>query len=170
MTCLALPGSFREDSSNLKLLKYIQRTYPAAQLEISFAAMHLPLFNSQIAKKIINDSFDKLNTQISKADSILICTPEYLHGMPAVLKNMFEWCHQKDAFAGKKLVPLCYTPAGPRGEKAMQTLLWTLDAVNAFVPGSLIIHHTDISFGSSGELIRNESQELLDTLIELLEP
>ena len=83
---------------------------------------------------------------------------------------MFEWCHQWDALAGKRIVPLCYTPSAPRGEKAMQTLLWTLEALSASVPGNLIIHHTDISFNSYGELIKNENPELMDTLFELLVP
>ena len=88
--------------------------------------------------------------------------------MPAVLKNMFEWCHHSNALSRKKLIPVCYTPKEPRGEKAMQTLLWTLDALQADVKASLIIHHTDISFDSNGILIRNETPELLDSLIELL--
>lgn len=170
MTCLALPGSFRADSSNGKLLQYLQRTYPAANLDITFAAKDLPLFNSLLDASFTNDYLDQLKNQINKADAILICTPEYLHGIPAVLKNMFEWCHQWDALAGKRIVPLCYTPSAPRGEKAMQTLLWTLEALSASVPGNLIIHHTDISFNSYGELIKNENPELLDTLFELLVP
>ena len=52
----------------------------------------------------------------------------------------------------------------------MQTLLWTLEALSASVPGNLIIYHTNISFNSYGELIKNENPELLDTLFELLVP
>jgi len=168
MPCLALPGSFRTDSSNLKLLQYLKKNYPELELEISCIAKDLGLFNSLIEKGSPNESLEYLLDEIRKAESILICTPEYLHSMPAVLKNMFEWCHQYDALAGKKIVPVCYTPAPPRGEKAMQSLLWTLDALNAYIPGSLIIHHTDISFDTKGDLKWNKTPELMDTLIELL--
>lgn len=167
MNTLALCGSSRTDSTNRFLLAYLAETYPQLNLHIDRKLHVLPLFHSNVAETHRHHA-DAFIKSLDEADAILISTPEYLHNIPAALKNAFEWCYTTGVLAQKPVLPICYTPAPPRGEKAMTSLLYTLEALQARVPGSLIIHHNEISFDPKGQLVNNDIEDLLDASIELL--
>jgi hypothetical protein len=71
-------------------------------------------------------------------------------------------------WANKKVLTFCYTPYAPRGQKAMQSLGWSLQALHATIIAQMLIHHSDIGFDEKGKLIHNNIREELDTAIELL--
>lgn len=104
-----------------------------------------------------------------RADALIIITPEYLHNIPASLKNALEWCTTSGVIKAKKTLAICYTPTAPRGEQAMTSLLFSLKALDANVITTLLLHHTDIAFNSNGEIVNNGGQELLLEMLKLIE-
>ncbi len=55
-----------------------------------------------------------------------------------------------------------YTPKAPRGEKALQSLNLSLQALNASIPSSLLIHHNEVELDK--DRLNQESE--LFTLLE----
>lgn len=51
----------------------------------------LPPFDPGIEPEEASASVHDLQAQIKAADGVIICTPEYAHGMPGILKNALEW-------------------------------------------------------------------------------
>ncbi len=106
-------GSNRQERFSELLVPWITET--AKKFEnVSFEVIDpreytLPLIESATSPASIKDSNygnDTVNTfaqKIKEADGFIIITPEYNHGYPAVLKNMFdviynEWTHKAMAF------------------------------------------------------------------------
>ena len=81
-------------------------------------------------------------TFVKTADVIVVATPEYAHNIPAALKSAFEWLVASGEFAGRHVLAVTVTPASPRGERAMQSLSWTLRALDAAVLAELALYVT----------------------------
>lgn len=60
----------------------------------------LPFFDEPISPSIIkepysNENVKKLTGKVAEADGFIAVTPEYNHGYPAVLKNMFDYIYKE---------------------------------------------------------------------------
>ena len=88
--------------------------------------------------------------------------------MPAALKNSLEWLTKSGELDQKKVIAITYTPNPPRGSKAMQSLLWSLTALNANVLTSLELYHSDIAFDNDGRAVLIEGLDLLKEAFSLL--
>ncbi len=84
MKICAISGSLRKESYNTALLKEAARFGH----EVSFAAIEMPLFNSDIEKPA---AATQLEEAIRSADVVLVSTPEYNYSIPGVLKNAIDW-------------------------------------------------------------------------------
>ena len=157
MQILTFAGSGRAGGSNRKLLQAL----PAAFSEYHFTEYtgeNLPLFYDGATVDSAVKSWQK---EIAAADALLICTPEYLHNLPALVKNALEWLTAGGELAGKKVFPLTLTPHAPRGEKAMQSLLWSLQALDAQIAPSLALFRADIVYDAAGNLTECAGREML---------
>lgn len=100
---LAIAGSARKDSYNLRLLTELKNQAPAA-LDFTFFDQfaHLPMFNEDFAApenrpEIVN----RLNKRIADADLVVIATPEYCRSIPGILKNLLDWASIERSFHDK---------------------------------------------------------------------
>ena len=114
------------------------------------------------------DEVRKFKTAVTEANAVLISSPEYLGNIPAVLKNALEWLKSAGELSQKKVLPITFTPHAPRGKKAMQSLCWTLGALDATIVVQLNLYHTDfknehgqIVFSGNGENMLKEAFSLL---------
>ncbi len=91
MKILGLSGSVRSDSSNARLLILAQTLLEAGEWS-RFDITSLPYFDPdhQYSDKT-PQSVHSLRALAAEADRIFICTPEYAHAMPGILKNALEW-------------------------------------------------------------------------------
>ena len=129
---LAISGSASENSSNTALLHVIKNSFEDSyQIEVFEGLQHFPLFSPQLQEAGVPESVQEFKQKVANADSVIICTPEYLHNIPAVLKNTLEWMTISGELSGKPVLPITLTPAPPRGEYAMISLLQTLKASDA---------------------------------------
>jgi NAD(P)H-dependent FMN reductase len=59
---------------------------------------------------------------------LLICSPEYAHGVPGVLKNALDWLVGSGEIVGK---PIALVNASPRAVHAQASLVETLRVMSA---------------------------------------
>lgn len=91
MEIMAISGSLRKVSSNTTLLRAVQRLAPEGVLITIYTGLgDLPHFNPDLEGQEPQSVFD-LRAQMQKAAGVLICSPEYAHGVPGVLKNALDW-------------------------------------------------------------------------------
>lgn len=87
---IAMVGTNSDESTNRKLLQYMQSHY-ADQAEIELMEIKgLPIFNKPENHEIPAQA-QAMADKIEQADGVIISTPEYDHSAPAALLNALEW-------------------------------------------------------------------------------
>src|ERR1700683_4745337 len=91
MRILALSGSLRAAPLNSALLRAAARlATPPRQIEVYRGLGDLQLFNPDL-----EDSppppVVTLRAAVARAGALLIASPEYAHGVSAVMKNALDW-------------------------------------------------------------------------------
>lgn len=162
MKILAINGSTNDSGSNSKLLRALKNIQET--LELSRLVHELPLFQVDLDRSPLPESVIAWRNQLQSSGGIIICTPEYIHGIPAQLKNALEWATTSGEFKGKKVLAITFTPHPPRGEKAMKSLLWSLQALEANVIASVALYQTEVVYSESGHL----TGDILELLTEAL--
>ena len=169
MKVLAIVGSAGENSSNEAFLNAIQKEFKDQfNIRIFNQLRELPLFRPEDLKNKIPDTVNHLKESILQSDAIIISTPEYTHNIPAVLKNALEWCTASGEFYQKKVLPITLTPHPPRGEYAMESLLFTLKALDMDIVTQLPLYKTDMKFDPDTCILNQETVLLLQEGIQLL--
>lgn len=126
---LAISGSTRAASSNLSLIKAIAAlSSNIFDIIIYEGLAALPHFNPDLDNEAVPQQVANFRRQLSAADGVLICTPEYAIGVPGTLKNAIDWTVSSMEFAQK---PVALITASSSGEKAHASLLGTLLIIEA---------------------------------------
>lgn len=127
----AISGSTRKKSSNLRLLNVIADLF-SGQLEISIfnGLSGLPAFNPDDNDGNVPKSVSDFRDQIRSAHGILICTPEYAHGVPGALKNAIDWTVSTNEFWKKPTALITASTDGRFGHKALLETLRVIEAEN----------------------------------------
>jgi len=88
---LAISGSLRAASTNLKIIENVA-ALAADSLKISVyrGLSTLPQFNPDLDTIDPPETVKDLRRCIKEADGVLICTPEYVFGVPGALKNAID--------------------------------------------------------------------------------
>lgn len=160
-------GSTNPNGANARLLKAL----PYLFREIRFTQLYpttLPLFIENLNHSPLSQMVLDWRQSIAISDAIIISTPEYIHNIPAVLKNALEWLTTSGELSQKRVLPITFTPHPPRGEKAMQALTWSLQALNANIVAQLSLYQNELFFSDEGILRQNEDIELLSEALQLL--
>jgi NAD(P)H-dependent FMN reductase len=164
---LSVSGSSRQASSNSRLLDFLPSLTQNLHLNRYLDLHKLPLFMPEKDHAPFPDSVVRWRNAVSQSDGIILCTPEYIHNIPAILKNALEWVTSSGELANKPVLVITYTPHEPRGSKAMQSLLWSLQALDARVLASLPLFHSGISIDQHGKLINAEDLGLIEEALKL---
>ena len=128
-TVLAISGSTRENSSNQRLIQAIADLYKDDIEMILFESIaKLPHFNPEQNEETLPLEVRAFQNQINMADGVLICTPEYAHGVPGSLKNAIDWTVSAGSFSHK---PTVLITASTEGNLGHQSLLETLKVIEA---------------------------------------
>jgi chromate reductase len=129
MKVAAICGSTRKNSTNHRLINAIRELY-ASELEIILYDRldSLPHFNPDIEEASMPEQLLEFKQLLRFADGILICTPEYAHGVPGVLKNAIDWTVASCEFSNK---PTCLITASTDGKYGHAALIETLRVIEA---------------------------------------
>lgn len=88
MNVLAIAGSLRAGSSNVALVQVIAELAPSDVTVTVFETLgELPLFSPDADTDKPPQVIAKFREQISLANAVLICTPEYAYGMSGALRS-----------------------------------------------------------------------------------
>ncbi len=90
MRFLAISGSLRAHSKNTAVLEEIIALAPM-QIDLYTGLATLPHFNPDLEREGTGSAVENWQQQLRTADAILICSPEYAHGVPGSLKNALDW-------------------------------------------------------------------------------
>ncbi len=164
---LTVSGSPHPESKNSRLLAACAFMLPATWVA-SVDLASLPLFQPQLDREPLPPTVVRWRNQWQAASAVVISTPAYLDNMPGVLKNALDWLTSSGEVSGKKVLPITFPPHAPRGEHAMQSLLWSLKALDATIPVSLPLFQQDIKFLGNGDIEESESRALLVGALDLL--
>ncbi len=83
-------GSLRKDSYNRKLMNLISEKAPDHWTVSEIQIETLPFYNADIEAEGDPESVHMLKEAIGHADGVIVVTPEYNSGTPAVLKKCFR--------------------------------------------------------------------------------
>ncbi|HVY36298.1 MAG TPA: NADPH-dependent FMN reductase [Polyangia bacterium] len=124
---LAISGSLRGSSKNTTLLRAAVQLAPAGvELTLYEALGDVPPFNPDL------DDLDAgrapaavlaFRRALREADGLMICSPEYAHGVSGVMKNALDWLVGSGELEGK---PILLLNASPRSAFAHPALLETI--------------------------------------------
>ncbi|KLN60420.1 hypothetical protein WH96_11790 [Kiloniella spongiae] len=132
---VAVVGSLRKDSYNRALLKEAIRAAPeGVTIDVFDQLADMPFFNQDQEDIETPAAALAFKEAIRKADGMLVVTPEYNSGLPAVLKNAIDWASRGTPSVFKNLaVGIMGTSPGALGtSKVQQQLKQSLSGLGAY--------------------------------------
>ncbi len=168
---LAISGSLRANSSNTNILRVLANLASEDVLiKIYDGIGTLAHFNPEIDDNRELISVQDWRSQISQADAIIFCTPEYAHGVPGVLKNALDWIVSSGEFMHKPTAVISASPSPDGGEKANASLVQTLKMMMAEIPEESILCIPAVSakLSKQGEIVDAETEISLRSVLESL--
>lgn len=176
MNILAISGSLRAASTNTSLLRAIANLARSETTVNLYNGLDdLPHFSPERDTDQALEAIKSLRTQLREADAVIVCTPEYIHGMPGVLKNMLDWIASSGEFVHKPTGIISAGPSDTGGMRAHAALSHTLDVLMAITPekASLIVPFVRQRLDANDQLIdpvlAQELQDVLSALAEIVE-
>ncbi|MBD2771347.1 NAD(P)H-dependent oxidoreductase [Iningainema sp. BLCCT55] len=171
MKILAISGSLRGSSSNTAICQAMVRLAPD-NIKISLYEKlgELPHFNPELDSDNLPASVKDWRTQLKESNGVLICTPEYAHGVPGVLKNALDWIVSSGEFVDKPTAVISASPSPDGGEKAHASLVQTLTVMAAkIVEGAtLLIPAISAKLNHQGEVTDEATAQALRLLLNTL--
>ncbi|TXI89444.1 MAG: NAD(P)H-dependent oxidoreductase [Burkholderiaceae bacterium] len=170
---LSLCGSLRQKSINRSLLTALamycdESSDRESQLAFQqFERMgELPLFNPDLETQL-PAAVQALHAAIAWSDALVIASPEYAHGVTAVIKNALDWCVSLEAFVNK---PVLILQARARSQFADAALHETLRTMSAqIINHASVVFELDPScFHTEGMLASSKVRQSLQNAKELL--
>lgn len=167
-------GSLREGSYNRALLRAAREVAPAGTEVRIFDRMdEVPLYNADVEAQGDPEGVAALKRAIGEADALLIATPEYNHGVPAVTKNALDWASRPPrphVLDGKPTAIMGASPGGFGTVRSQLQLRTTLAALNAPTVRQPQLHVSRAAdkFDDEGRLTDQATEDRLVALLEAL--
>lgn len=176
MTILAISGSLRAASTNTALLRAAAELAPPTVTVTLYDGLDdLPHFSPERDKENTSEPVINLRSLLREADAVLICTPEYIHGMPGVLKNMLDWLASSGEFVDKPVGVISAGPSDMGGSRAHASLSYTLSVLMAKLPeeASLIVPFVRQKIDANGHVtdlvLIQELRKLMTALVSVVD-
>ena len=169
---VAICGSTRQTSINHSLIKAIA-ALSAANLDLIIfdGIANLPHFNPDNDGDNVAKEISDFREQLANAAGIIICTPEYAHGVPGTLKNAIDWTISSSSFPKKPTMLITASTGGKYGHKALMETLKAIEA-NSVEKLQLVIPFVKTKVNMDNEITDDktlaEVERLLASFIEIL--
>ena len=130
----------------------------------------LPHFNSELDNDNVPEPVRNWRARLQECDGVLICTPEYAHGVPGVLKNALDWSVSSGEFMDKPTAVISASPSPDGGDKANASLVQTLRVMMAkIVKGAtLLIPAVSTKLNDKGEITDIAITQALKSLLNVV--
>lgn len=176
MNIVAISGSLRAASTNTFLLRAAAELAPNyVTLTLYDGLDDLPHFSPERDRENASEPVNTLRTLLREADAVLFCTPEYIHGIPGVLKNMLDWSASSGEFVDKPVGVISASPSDMGGSRAHAALFYTLGVLTAKLPeeASLIVPFVRKKVDADGNItdpvLIHELRGVLTALVNAVE-
>jgi len=167
LTLLAVPGSLRRESLNRALAT---AALDATPKDVAVTVRDLdgvPLYNGDVEAAGTPAAVVDLKDAITRADGVLVVTPEYNRTIPGVVKNALDWISRKpNPLEGKPCAVISASPGGGGGAMAQPAVKLVLHSLKAELPPlrELAVKHARGKF-TDGVLTDDETRERLTALL-----
>ena len=170
MKLIALAGSSRKDSMNVKLIKACVDMIKTDKLDVEFvdlADYPMPLYNGdEESANGLPQSALELKEKITNAQGLLIASPEYNGSLSPLLKNTIYWISRpvdgkggaKDVFGNKVAGIMAASPGGLGGMRGLFHLRDILSGIGCTVLGQ------QVAVGSFFKVYNEETKSLEDPI------
>jgi chromate reductase, NAD(P)H dehydrogenase (quinone) len=126
---LGISGSIRQGSTNTVILRTLAERLDGRASLTLFPLNDVPLYNGDLDGERMPEPVRALKNAIAQSHGIILCSPEYNHGMSGVLKNALDWA-SRPAFAsplkGKPSLLMTSSPGYVGGARAHLQMQETL--------------------------------------------
>jgi chromate reductase len=133
---LGLSGSIRKASTNTIILQSLAERLDGKASMTVFPLNEVPIYNGDLDGEHVPEAVRALKAAITEADGLILCTPEYNHGMPGMLKNALDWA-SRPVFASplknKPVLLMTSSPGYVGGARAHMQMQETLASTLARV-------------------------------------
>lgn len=166
---LAISGSLRAASANTTVLRAAITLVPVGMtITLCDSLGALPHFNPDLDGENALPIVADFRRQLAKADGVLICSPEYAHGVPGVMKNALDWIVSSGEFVDK---PVALISAKPNATWALASLTETLTVMSAKlnVESSITLPLTTNRVDEAGLLANPEITRMLRLALEVFD-
>ena len=134
MNILAISGSLRATSTNTSLLRVMSGLAPPGTTVTLYDGLDdLPHFSPERDTDTPPAAVSRVRTLLRNANAVVICTPEYIHGMPGTLKNLLDWVVSSGEFVDTPVGAISASPSDLGGSRAHESLVHTLNVMSARV-------------------------------------
>ena len=165
---LTISGSAGRPSSNTQLLQAVIKSYPDYSWQLYDRLIELPLYRPDLEQKRILKEVDDFRSLVKESRAVMISTPEYLHNIPACLKNGLEWLRTNGELHEKPVLPITFTPRSPRGQYAMVSLCNSLQALQARIVAEMPLYRNEMQFIGDAFSLSEEDKEMFSAALEML--
>lgn len=169
MKIVALVGSNRKNSYNLKLAQYVQKKYKD-QLDVEILSLNDIPFYNQDHEASPPASVKELAQKVADADAVLWVTPEYNYSIPGVLKNAIDWLSRGERVLVGKPSWIMGASMGVlgtvRAQQHLRDILFSPGVSSPLLPGNEVyvgVVHEKID--EAGNLHDEATQLFLDVVV-----
>ncbi|MEK8095494.1 NADPH-dependent FMN reductase [Methylocystis sp. IM3] len=133
MRLLAISGSLRCASTNTATLKAMALLAPPGVHFVLYDRLaSLPHFNPDLdradAPHLLPREVGELRENVRRSDGVVICSPEYAHGVPGSLKNALDWLVGSIEFPQKPVALINTSPRAVHADAQLRETLATMSA------------------------------------------
>ena len=151
----ALIGSVRHESLNGALLEAIRDVAPAGVSIGSISLTDVPFYDGDLERGEVPAAVRELKEAIASSDALLVVTPEYNRGLPAVIKNAIDWA-SRPAFASPLVGKFVLLTGASSGRSAVKYALE--DAAQALAYTQAVPFERRFGVARAGDLMDAEGR------------
>lgn len=166
LNILGFAGSLRRGSFNRALLRAAAELAPAGMTIEIFDLIDVPLYNGDVEAEGDPEAVARLKRAIGAADGVLMVTPEYNHGVPAVMKNAVDWASRPPgsaALGGKPVGIIGASPGITGSARGQSQLRQAFEFTNSYCmpQPELLVFKAHEKFDPEGRLTDEATAQFL---------
>ncbi|WP_342540673.1 NAD(P)H-dependent oxidoreductase [Heyndrickxia sp. FSL K6-6286] len=170
MKIVAIVGSIRKESYNLKLAKYIQTRY-AERFELEILNIKdLPHYDQDIEMNP-PEVVTEFKGKVAEADAVLWVTPEFNYSIPGVLKNAIDWLSRVEKVMIGKPSWIMGATMGAlgtvRAQQHLRDILFCPGVGSPLLPGNEVyVGAVHEKIDESGNLTHEPTVKFIDLVVD----
>jgi chromate reductase len=162
----AISGSLRSGSSNHAILRALGKMIPPdINYKIYNGISEIPSFDPGLDNDDPPVAVVAFRKQLTEADGIIICTPEYAYGVPGALKNALDWTVSSASFSDKPTALITASTGGENAHEALIKILGAIDA-NLIKESTLLISFIRSKMDTEGNIMDQATAVELQSVCE----